>query len=74
MATPSAYTRAFKILFFSTDMPALYPTKAKWIPYDANVIYPPESNFPSTTVYTLGEESTRFHPLTYEDNCNANDR
>ncbi|CAG8673582.1 10430_t:CDS:1, partial [Paraglomus occultum] len=36
----------------------LYPTKAKWIPYDANIIYPLESNFPSTTVYTLDEGST----------------
>src|ERR1044072_9733244 len=35
----------------------LYPTKAKWIPYDESYNYPLEMNFPNINVYTIGEDS-----------------
>jgi PIF1-like helicase/Helitron helicase-like domain at N-terminus len=37
----------------------LYPTKAKWIPYNENFTYPLEINFQTIDVYIRGEGSSR---------------
>ena len=37
----------------------LYPTKAKWIPYDENYTYPLEINFQNIDIYIRGQDSTR---------------
>jgi hypothetical protein len=37
----------------------LYPTKAKWIPYNENFTYPLEINFQTIDVYIRGGDSSR---------------
>ena len=38
----------------------LYPTKAKWPPYNENYIYPLEVNFQNRSLYMRGEGSARI--------------
>lgn len=48
----------------------LYPTKAKWVPYDEDYTYPLEVNFQNISVYIRGEGSTRT--ICICDSCKTN--
>ena len=50
----------------------LYPTKAKWVPYDESNKYPLETNFPNVHVYTIGKGSART--VCVCDNCKNSEK